>query len=212
MSPLSPFATSKSIQPTGSQPGLLPAPLPPASLHPATRNRFLLHSVPCLKLSCASSHPDVSVSGRRGRGGGIPAPSPGSLHQPCPFPLLSGRGPGSTQLPAALQTSEVLLLPPGLCTCCLIQAQGSSASFPSLHPLTHHALGGEPSLPLGCHDPLPFPHDPSPMTVSFQATFPVSSAESGRIAICGVKAFTAHPRCAVLGAGNTEERSRMPGL
>lgn len=159
MSPLSPFATSKSIQPTGSQPGLLPAPLPPASLHPATRNRFLLHSVPCLKLSCASSHPDVSVSGRRGRGG-IPAPSPGSLHQPCPFPLLSGRGPGSTQLPAALQTSEVLLLPPGLCTCCLIQAQGSSASFPSLHPLTHHALGESPLCLWAATIPCP-----SPMTL-----------------------------------------------
>lgn len=147
-----------------------------------------------------------------GGGVGIPAPSQGSLHQPCPFPLLSGCSPSLTQLPAALQTSEVLLLPPGLCTCCLIQAQGPSTSFPSLHPLTHHALGGEPCLPVGCHDPLPFPHHPSPMTVSFQATFPVSSAESGRIAICGVNAFTEHSRCPVLGAGNTEERSRMPGL
>ena len=90
MSPLSPFATSKSIQPTGSQPGLLPAPLPPASLHPATRNRFLLHSVPCLKLSCASSHPDVSVSGRRGRGG-----YPSSL---------TGIPPSTLPLPTALWT------------------------------------------------------------------------------------------------------------
>ena len=48
--PSFPSATSKPTQPTGAQSGLLPAPLPPASLHPAARNSFLPHSVPYSKL------------------------------------------------------------------------------------------------------------------------------------------------------------------
>lgn len=48
--PSFPSATSKPTQPAGARSGLLPAPLPPASPHPAARNSFLPHSVPCSKL------------------------------------------------------------------------------------------------------------------------------------------------------------------
>ena len=161
--PLSPFATSKSIQPTGSQPGLLPAPLPPASLHPATRNSFLPYSVPCLKLLCASSHPDVSVSRRRGWGGypspltGIPPstlPLPAALWmQPQPHPAACSSADlrGLAPAPRALH----LLLDPGAGTFHLLSITAPPhPSRPGGRALSACGLPRSPALP-----PSPFPHD-----------------------------------------------------
>lgn len=112
----------------GSQVGLPPASLPPASLRRVTRKSSLPHSVPCLKLLMPPPTPR-SVSRKETSQEKAPTCSPELLHQ-----RFSSPPSVRTPLPASSSRLQFRKAPsrPSRCS-------DLPSPFPSLHSLTCHA-------------------------------------------------------------------------